>query len=184
MLYVQSIAEKKQRRQDSVQNQLRLGRFITQRKGAQFVEVWVDGFAFTDLLQRQEAVCSQREELERQRKQLTKRKPSSAGGQGQGGTGAGGKASRGGKQATVAASGEDGFTKPSALMSLSPQEYMERDELFKIRAALLKKVSHLWLIQPMTSLTLYTGRCQSSARVGETAEREKFAHQRTKTLNS
>ena len=141
LLYVQSIAEKKQRRQDSVQNQLRLGRFITQRKGAQFVEVWVDGFAFTDLLQRQEAVCSQREELERQRKQLTKRKPSSAGGQGQGGTGAGGKASRGGKQATVATSGEDGFTKPSALMSLSPQEYMERDELFKIRAALLKKVS-------------------------------------------
>lgn len=116
----------------------------------------MDGFAFTDLISRQEAVSSQREELERQRKQLTKRKPPSAGGQTPGGTGSGGKASRGGKQAaaatigsgkqataatSISGSSEDGFTKPSALMSLSPQEYMERDELLKIRSALLKKVS-------------------------------------------
>jgi tousled-like kinase len=111
------------------------------RKGAQFVEAWLDGFAFTELAQKQEAVASHREELERQRKQLTKRKP---GGQGQGGGGSGGKANRGGKQASAVASssggGDDGFAKPASLVSLTPQEYMERDELFKLRAALLKKV--------------------------------------------
>ena len=66
------------------------------------MEAWLDGFAFTELSQKQEAVASHREELERQRKQLTKRKPGSSGGQGQGGSGPGGKASRGGKQATAA----------------------------------------------------------------------------------
>ena len=105
--------------------------------------MWVDGFAFTELSSKQEAVSNHREELERQRKQLTKRKPPSVGIQGQGGSGTGGKASRGGKQATVGgtnSSSEDGFTKPSALVSLSPHEYMEKDELLKLRAALLKKV--------------------------------------------
>ena len=109
------------------------------------MEAWLDGFAFIELAQKQAAVASHREELERQRKQLTKRKPGSSGGQGQGGGGSGGKASRGGKQASAAASSsgggsEDGFAKPANLMSLTPQEYMERDELFKLRAALLKKV--------------------------------------------
>ena len=110
------------------------------------MEAWLDGFAFTELAQKQAAVANHREELERQRKQLTKRKPGSSGGQSQGGGGSGGKARRGGKQASAVASSsssggsEDGFAKPANLMNLTPQEYMERDELFKLRAALLKKV--------------------------------------------
>lgn len=119
------------------------------RKGAQFVEAWLDGFAFRDLSQKQEAVTSNREEIDRQRKQLNKRKPgSSSGVQGQGGSGSGGKASRGGKQAAggsvAGGSGtsEDGFAKPSNLATLTPQEYMERDELLKLRTALLKKVTN------------------------------------------
>ena len=44
------------------------------RQGAQFVESWVDGFAFSELAHRQDNTVQQREELERQRKQLTKRK--------------------------------------------------------------------------------------------------------------
>lgn len=101
----------------------------------------MDGFAFTELSLKQEAVANQREELERQRKQLNKRKPGTASGQGQGVPGAGGKSSRGGKQATVGGMGEDGFAKPSSIVSLTPQEYMQKDELLKLRAALLKKVS-------------------------------------------
>ena len=115
------------------------------------MEVWLDGFAFTELSQKQEAVANHREELERQRKQLAKRKPGSSGGQGQGGSGSMGKANRGGKQASVAGGGstgssgigEDGFAKPLNLVSLTPQEYMEKDELFKLRAALLKKVTEI-----------------------------------------
>lgn len=118
--------------------------FFMSRKGAQFVEVWLDGFAFSELSQKQEAIASHREELERQRKQLTKRKPPSSS-QGQGGSGAGGKASRGGKQSTPGAAtvSDEGFTKPTALVSLTPQEYMEKDELLKLRAALLKKVVYM-----------------------------------------
>ena len=49
------------------------------RQGAQFVESWVDGFAFAELSRRQESVSQQREELEKQRKQLSKRKVTSTG---------------------------------------------------------------------------------------------------------
>ena len=65
------------------------------------MEVWVDGFAFSDLTTRQEGVAIQREELEKQRKQLGKRK--------------------------------------TPHLS-SPREQMEKDELLKMRTAVLKKV--------------------------------------------
>lgn len=42
--------EKKAARQKCMQNRLRLGQFITQRQGASFVENWVDGYAFTELI--------------------------------------------------------------------------------------------------------------------------------------
>ena len=46
----QSGLEKKTTRQKSMENRLRLGQFVTQRQGASFVENWVDGWAFTDLM--------------------------------------------------------------------------------------------------------------------------------------
>lgn len=67
------------------------------RQGAQFVEVWVDGFAFTELSRQQEELTQQREEIEKQRKMLSKRKPSVA-------------ASGGNKGKTKT---DDGFTRPS-----------------------------------------------------------------------
>ena len=73
------------------------------RQGAQFVEVWVDGFQFKDLLQRQENIGSQREELEKQKKLLSKRRPGSGGGGG-GGGGRGSPAQPG--------KSKEGFAKP------------------------------------------------------------------------
>lgn len=32
-----------------MENRLRLGQFVTQRQGATYTDVWVDGFAFKDL---------------------------------------------------------------------------------------------------------------------------------------
>lgn len=46
----QSNMEKKTARQKCMENRLRLGQFVTQRQGATFVENWVDGFAFTDIM--------------------------------------------------------------------------------------------------------------------------------------
>lgn len=129
LLIEKSEADKKQQRLESVQNQLRLGQFNTKRQGAQFVEVWVDGFAFSELSQRQGSVASQREELEKQRKLLGKRRPSPGGASSQ---------SAVKSKAAVKGAGDEGFTKPQSL-SLSPQEYMERDEILKLRSAVLKK---------------------------------------------
>lgn len=72
------------------------------RQGAQFVEVWVDGYAFSDLSTRQEELTAQREELEKLKKHSNKRKGS--------------------------------------VGSSQQREQLEKDEILKIRAAVLKKV--------------------------------------------
>ncbi|XP_065312922.1 serine/threonine-protein kinase tousled-like 2 [Gordionus sp. m RMFG-2023] len=66
--------EKKEARQKCMQNRFRLGQFVTQRQGVHFVENWVDGYAFTELLKRQNEICQEKEELERLKKALTKKK--------------------------------------------------------------------------------------------------------------
>ena len=47
---LQSNLEKKTAREKCMENRLRLGQFVTQRQGASFVENWVDGYAFTDII--------------------------------------------------------------------------------------------------------------------------------------
>jgi tousled-like kinase len=91
------------------------------------VEVWIDGFAFQDLTQQQASIISQKEELEKQRKLLGKRKPLATTG----------KSTRGGKQSPTQLDGE-GFTKPQQL-SLTLLEFAERDEILKLRGTALKK---------------------------------------------
>uniref|UniRef100_H2UCJ5 non-specific serine/threonine protein kinase n=1 Tax=Takifugu rubripes TaxID=31033 RepID=H2UCJ5_TAKRU len=69
--------EKMACRDKSMQDRLRLGHFTTVRHGASFTEQWTDGYAFQNLIKSQERVSSQREDMERQRKLLGKRKPAS-----------------------------------------------------------------------------------------------------------
>lgn len=73
---------------------------VWSRQGAQFVEVWVEGFAFSDLNTRQEELATQREELEKLKKQSNKKKCSAA----------------------------------------TLREQFEKEEILKMRAAVLKKV--------------------------------------------
>ena len=47
---MQSDQEKKEARKRCQMNRLKLGQYNTQRQGATFVENWVDGFAFDELL--------------------------------------------------------------------------------------------------------------------------------------
>ena len=77
LLIEKSLMEKKAARQKCMQNRLRLGQFVTQRQGASFVENWVDGHAFTELNKKQEMIAQEKEEIDRQRKILAKRKPMS-----------------------------------------------------------------------------------------------------------
>lgn len=78
LLKEKSNIEKKEARQKCMQNRLRLGQFVTQRVGATFQENWTDGYAFQELTRRQEEISAEREEIDRQKKLLTKKRPSNA----------------------------------------------------------------------------------------------------------
>ena len=58
----------------------RLGQFVTQRVGASFQENWTDGYAFQELSKRQEEIAVEREEIDKKKKLLAKRKPSDSNG--------------------------------------------------------------------------------------------------------
>ncbi|GCC38444.1 hypothetical protein chiPu_0016958 [Chiloscyllium punctatum] len=75
LLIEKSKQEKLACRDKSMQDRLRLGHFTTVRHGASFTEQWTDGYAFQNLIKQQERINTQREEIERQRKLLAKRKP-------------------------------------------------------------------------------------------------------------
>uniref|UniRef100_A0A4W3I752 non-specific serine/threonine protein kinase n=1 Tax=Callorhinchus milii TaxID=7868 RepID=A0A4W3I752_CALMI len=75
LLIEKSKQEKQASREKSMQDRLRLGHFTTVRHGASFTEQWTDGYAFQNLVKQQEWINQQREEIERQRKLLAKRKP-------------------------------------------------------------------------------------------------------------
>jgi len=75
------------------------------------------------LLRKQDEVASQREEIEKERKLLMKRKPGAAGG----------KSNR-----HVTSHDHDGTRSP--LPPLTIEEYLEREEVLKLRVTSLKKV--------------------------------------------
>jgi len=72
---LKSTLEKKQARQKCMENRLRLGQFVTQRQGATFVENWVDGSAFNDIMKQQDLINHAKEELDKERKLLQKKRP-------------------------------------------------------------------------------------------------------------
>lgn len=80
LLREKSDIEKKEARQKCMQNRLRLGQFVMQRVGAQFQEIWMEGYAFQELNRRQEQLAAEREEIDRQKKLLAKKRPVSESG--------------------------------------------------------------------------------------------------------
>ncbi|XP_059180566.1 serine/threonine-protein kinase tousled-like 2 isoform X1 [Centropristis striata] len=124
LLIEKSKQEKMACRDKSMQDRLRLGHFTTVRHGASFTEQWTDGFAFQNLIKQQERVNSQREDIERQRKLLGKRKPPSM-------------------AQTPPPSLEQNKRKSRSngqeSEALSLAEYHEQEEIFKLRIGYLKK---------------------------------------------
>lgn len=74
LLIEKSQLEKKQARQKAMENRLRLGQFVTQRQGTNYVEQWVDGYDFLDKQRAQEQLARAKDILDRERKILTKKK--------------------------------------------------------------------------------------------------------------
>uniref|UniRef100_A0A4W5JID9 non-specific serine/threonine protein kinase n=1 Tax=Hucho hucho TaxID=62062 RepID=A0A4W5JID9_9TELE len=127
LLIEKSKQEKRTCRDKSMQDRLRLGHFTTVRHGASFTEQWTDGYAFQNLIKSQERINSQREDIERQRKLLGKRKPS---------TTSTTTAQRKRKKMTVLKLPLFVF-EPHNRLSLA--EYHEQEEIFKLRLGHLKK---------------------------------------------
>ena len=80
LLIEKSRIERKDARAKCMQNRLRLGQFVTQRVGATFQENWTDGYAFQELSKRQEEIANEREEIDKKKKLLAKRKPQDSNG--------------------------------------------------------------------------------------------------------
>uniref|UniRef100_A0A1L8DKH5 non-specific serine/threonine protein kinase n=1 Tax=Nyssomyia neivai TaxID=330878 RepID=A0A1L8DKH5_9DIPT len=152
LLKEKSNIEKKEARQKCMQNRLRLGQFVTQRVGATFQENWTDGYAFQELARRQEEISTEREEIDRQKKMLTKKRPSNTeSGRKRNNSSTSSASSSGVSSAnsatSVAAStstlhnGSDAtFVKPEPVTGgYTLQEYYECDEILKLRQNALKK---------------------------------------------
>jgi len=75
LLVEKSTIERKKARAESMLNRMRLGEFKTQRVGLEFQEVWTDGHGFSDLTKKQEDIATEKEEIDRKKKLLAKRKP-------------------------------------------------------------------------------------------------------------
>ncbi|XP_025093234.1 serine/threonine-protein kinase tousled-like 2 isoform X3 [Pomacea canaliculata] len=118
LLIEKSTMEKKTTRQKCMENRLRLGQFVTQRQGAQFVENWVDGWAFTDLMKQQERIAAERDDIDKQRRLLMKRKPPTL--------------------PKNPKTTDNTFVKPGEKY-LSLADFYEQDEILKLRQAALKK---------------------------------------------
>lgn len=143
LLKQKSNIEKKEARQKCMQNRLRLGQFVTQRVGATFQENWTDGYAFQELARRQEEITSEREEIDRQKKSLVKKRPTNT----EGGRKRNTSTTSSSAPSVAAASnlhngGDTTFLKPEPVGNNSTftlQEYYECDEILKLRHNALKK---------------------------------------------
>ncbi|XP_030882339.1 serine/threonine-protein kinase tousled-like 1 [Leptonychotes weddellii] len=141
LLIEKSTQEKLSSREKSMQDRLRLGHFTTVRHGASFTEQWTDGFAFQNLVKQQEWVNQQREDIERQRKLLAKRKPPTANNSQAPSTNSEPKQR---KNKAVNGAENDPFVRPNLPQLLTLAEYHEQEEIFKLRLGHLKKAFDLY----------------------------------------
>uniref|UniRef100_A0A8C7L3Q7 non-specific serine/threonine protein kinase n=1 Tax=Oncorhynchus kisutch TaxID=8019 RepID=A0A8C7L3Q7_ONCKI len=130
LLIEKSTQEKQACREKSMQDRLRLGHFTTVRHGASFTEQWTDGFAFQNLVKQQEWINQQREDIEKQRKLLAKRKPPSSSNSQAPTTNSEPK-----QRKTKAVNGAEN----DPFLKLTLAEYHEQEEIYKLRLGHLKK---------------------------------------------
>ncbi|XP_047136271.1 serine/threonine-protein kinase tousled-like 2 isoform X1 [Hydra vulgaris] len=122
-LISQTIDQKKRCREHTMANRLRLGQFNTVRQAASFVEQWNDGYAFIEINKKLSDIMQQKEELDKFKKNLQKRKPSE-------------KPEKKEKKAKLS----EGFVVPGAPASnLSLSDYHEQDEILRLRVNAIKK---------------------------------------------
>uniref|UniRef100_F7A0P7 Serine/threonine-protein kinase tousled-like 1-B n=1 Tax=Ciona intestinalis TaxID=7719 RepID=F7A0P7_CIOIN len=120
LLVEKTKSEKSSARRRAMEGRLRLGQFT--RQGTGYQETWVNGWAFTELGSKKERINKEKEDIERARKSLSKRKPSN-------------------NSAKNKPSQNDGeFVKPKDVKEvMSMQDYHERDEVLRQRLSAVKR---------------------------------------------
>jgi tousled-like kinase len=117
------------------------------------VENWVDGHAFTELIRKQEQIAAAREEIERQRKLLGKKRPSLTTAKSKTGNGSGSGSTTlvsaitipgvntGSNSSSSSSLSNGDFLKPESPkdVGMNWYEYYEQDEILKLRSQALKK---------------------------------------------
>lgn len=175
LLKEKSNIEKKEARQKCMQNRLRLGQFVTQRVGATFQENWTDGYAFQELARRQEEIATEREEIDRQKKLLLKKRPSNSE--------TGRKRSQ--PQSSLHNGTEATFLKPDAVPGYTWQEYYEADEILKVSYAFndciflkhfISVFSNLAIVFSVKAKRIKERRRGSATRNGKAREGAELTH--------
>ncbi|KAJ6637558.1 Serine/threonine-protein kinase tousled-like 2, partial [Pseudolycoriella hygida] len=109
------------------------------RVGATFQENWTDGYAFQELTRRQEEISAEREEIDRQKKLLMKKRPSNAE-TGRKRNNLTGSTQSGSSTSNLHNGSDATFLKPDPVSGgYTMQEYYECDEILKLRQNALKK---------------------------------------------
>ncbi|VDN44109.1 unnamed protein product [Gongylonema pulchrum] len=142
LLIQQSTMERKQAKAKCMENCLRIGQFKPTRHREEFREVWADGWAFEEINKAQQRIANERNEIINASQNLKKRKPP-------------GNHPRDFKRALSAGSdgmtpststvsmsnstsiGDDLFAKPELPKELTHQEYMEQEEIYRLRRVVI-----------------------------------------------
>ncbi|VDN03525.1 unnamed protein product [Thelazia callipaeda] len=139
LLIEQSTMERKHAKSKCMEDCLRIGQFKPTRHREEFREVWSDGWAFEEINKAQQRIANERNEIINASQNLRKRKP----------TGnvrdlrrALSSSSDGLVPSTSAGPSsftDDSFAKPELPKELTLQEYLEQEEIYRLRKEHLKK---------------------------------------------
>ncbi|CAD6185793.1 unnamed protein product [Caenorhabditis auriculariae] len=142
LLIDKNIIERKALREKTTSDTPRIGCFKTMRLGDSFRDQWTDGYAFEELEKRQLQIASERNEIQNATALLKKRKPLGIGKEGAKRAMAQLSDSSGMQPSTSAAnpSSDDAiFRRPEEPKEINYQEYIELEEIYKLRREHLKK---------------------------------------------
>ncbi|KAI1721198.1 protein kinase domain-containing protein [Ditylenchus destructor] len=130
LLIKQSRMERKQAKERCMEASLRIGQFKPTRRGEHFKDEWTDGWAMEEINKRLMKINQERNEILNASQNLRKRKPM-------------GKELK--RQAadipstSNASYTDDGFLRPELPKEMTAQEFMEQDEIYRLRKEHLKK---------------------------------------------
>ncbi|TKR67857.1 hypothetical protein L596_023941 [Steinernema carpocapsae] len=145
LLIHQSKMERKQARAKCMEECLRIGQFKPTRQGEHFKDVWSDGWAFEEIAKKQQKIANERNEIQNASQVLKKRKPTSTKETKRQAAAAAAQAAQqqqnylDGNQPSTSSNGDDVFARPELPNQLTIQEYLEQDEIYRLRKEHLKK---------------------------------------------